>query len=96
MRRVPLPRLIAKLGLTAYAAAPDLVDLTERSVSQVVLRLSQHTGAPATPVVSVGQEVARGDLVAEIPEGKLGARLHASISGRVAGVDDREIKIVKS
>lgn len=95
-RRVPLPRLIAKLGLTDYVKAPDVVALGERNVSQVKLRLSQHTGAPAVPVVSVGQTVTRGQLVAEIPEGKLGARIHASITGRVSAVDDREIQINES
>ncbi|MBW2459767.1 MAG: electron transport complex protein RnfC, partial [Deltaproteobacteria bacterium] len=95
-RRVPLPRLIAKLGLTDYVKAPDVVALGERAVSQVKLRLSQHTGAPAVPVVSVGQAVTRGQLVAEIPEGKLGARIHASITGRVSAVDDREIQINES
>ncbi len=50
--------------------------------------LQQHIGAPAQPVVKVGDRVAVGDLVARIPEGKLGANLHASIAGQVVEVGD--------
>jgi hypothetical protein len=38
--------------------------------------------------------VATGDLIAEIPEGKLGANVHASIAGRVSRVDDGSIEIL--
>jgi hypothetical protein len=37
--------------------------------------------------------VNRGDLIAAVPEGDLGAAIHASIDGRVALVDDERIII---
>ena len=37
-------------------------------------------------VVNIGDHVERGDLIGEIPDGQLGARVHASLSGRVAEV----------
>jgi len=37
--------------------------------------------------VSAGDAVAVGDVVAEPPEGALGARIHASIAGVVQSVD---------
>ncbi|MEE4301253.1 MAG: electron transport complex subunit RsxC [Pseudomonadales bacterium] len=40
----------------------------------------QHTGAPARPVVREGQEVQRGQLIAE-PDGELSVAMHASASG---------------
>jgi len=92
-RRVPVPRLTARLGLDGYARAPDVVDWSTAAVPAVRIPLSQHTGAPAAPVVAPGQQVREGDLIAEIPDGKLGARVHASISGRVSKVDPREICI---
>ncbi len=93
MRRVPLPRLIARLGLTEYLETPDIVDLELPGVPEVRLPLSQHIGAPAVPVVKEGDRVQLGELIADIPEGKLGAPLHASIGGRVVRVDDHEIRI---
>ena len=92
-RRVPLPRLVARLALTRQMAAPDRVDWRTVEVATVRIPLHQHTGAPATPVVSAGQTVREGEVIAEIPEGKLGARQHASISGRVARVTDHDITI---
>jgi Na+-translocating ferredoxin:NAD+ oxidoreductase RnfC subunit len=45
-------------------------------------------------VAKIGDRVERGDLIiARIPEGKLGASVHASISGRVETVCDKHIVI---
>jgi Na+-translocating ferredoxin:NAD+ oxidoreductase RnfC subunit len=54
---------------------------------RVVLPLEQHAGAAAAPVVRAGERVKEGQLIAAPPEGKLGANIHASISGRVSKVD---------
>ncbi|MEJ2083471.1 MAG: hypothetical protein P8Y94_15180 [Acidobacteriota bacterium] len=40
------------------------------------------------PVVSPGDRVRRGQLLGEIPGNQLGARVHASIDGRVTRVED--------
>jgi Na+-translocating ferredoxin:NAD+ oxidoreductase RnfC subunit len=53
-----------------------------------------HTGAPAEAVVREGDRVRAGELIAASQQGKLGANIHASISGRVASVGDR-ITIIK-
>jgi Na+-translocating ferredoxin:NAD+ oxidoreductase RnfC subunit len=91
-RRVPISRLVHRLGLVPWDVHAPLVDRT-LSPEAVQLNLSQHIGAPAVPVVSVGDKVSEGQLVAAIPEGKLGATVHASISGRVASIDDTAIYI---
>jgi Na+-translocating ferredoxin:NAD+ oxidoreductase RnfC subunit len=81
-RRVPMRRLIARLGLSGFNNTGPLVDhkFTPR---QVNILLKQHAGAPAVPQVKSGDRVRQGDRVA-IPElGKLGAPVHASIDGRV-------------
>lgn len=49
---------------------------------RVVIPLSQHTGAPAKPVVNVGDEVKTGTLVAE-PQGMISAAMHSSVTGKV-------------
>jgi len=39
-------------------------------------------------VVSAGQRVSVGEPIAQIPQGALGASIHASIAGRVSKVVD--------
>ncbi len=84
-RRVPMNLLVKRLGVEQYdAGAPwDPAPVHPRSVD---IPLSQHMGSPAVPVVKEGDAVAKGQLVAEIEEGKLGAPVHASISGLVAEI----------
>ena len=56
----------------------------------VVLPLSMHVGAPAIACVAVGDKVKRGQLIAE-PSGAFSAGIHASISGEVSAIEDRQI-----
>lgn len=85
--RIPTKRLLARLGLERYEAKAPLA-AEEVTAREVRIPLSQHIGAPAKPVVEVGQVVAKGELIAAIPEGAaVGANLHASIPGKVFAVD---------
>ncbi len=93
-RRVPISRLIQRLGLTDYDRPAPMSDET-LTPDRVDLLLSQHIGAPAVPVVAVGDRVTRGQLVAAIAEGKLGANLHSSIDGRVAQIDGAAIAVLR-
>jgi len=84
-RRVPITRLITRLGLAPYDGPAPLSE-EDYTPPYVRIPLKQHVGASARPVVDVGAHVARGDLIGEIPEDQLGARVHASISGKVTEV----------
>lgn len=53
---------------------------------RVILPLSQHIGAPARPVVKVGEEVRTGQVIAEAAEAPVSVPVHASIAGRVAAI----------
>ena len=53
---------------------------------EVVLPLRQHAGKPARAIVRVGQRVERGDVVADA-DGFISSPVHASASGRVAGIE---------
>jgi Na+-translocating ferredoxin:NAD+ oxidoreductase RnfC subunit len=86
-RRVPMRRLIAKLGLGEFN---NTGPLTEHAFAprKVKVLLKQHAGAPAVPVVKSGDRVRVGDLLAVPDMGKLGARVHASIDGVVTVTSD--------
>lgn len=93
-RKIPVSKLIIRLGLEQYKKEAPL-DLKEYSPASVRLLLSQHIGVPAQPVVKEGQRVRAGELVADIPADKLGAPVHASISGTVSEINSEYIEIQK-
>jgi Na+-translocating ferredoxin:NAD+ oxidoreductase RnfC subunit len=86
-RRVPMRRLITKLGLGEFNNVGPLQHHTF-APSKVQMLLKQHAGAPAIPVVKCGDRVRVGDLLAAPETGKLGARVHASIDGVVRVAKD--------
>ena len=81
-RRIPLKQLIQRLDLAQYDAPAPWADL-DLAPGLVRLALKQHAGVPAQPVVKVDDRVEEGQLVAQVPEGQLGAAIHAPIGGRV-------------
>ncbi len=52
----------------------------------VVIPMSMHGGAPAKPVVNVGDEVKVGQLIGEA-DGFVSSPIHASVSGKVTKID---------
>lgn len=56
--------------------------------AEIVLFMSQHTGAPAKPVVKPGDRVVAGQVVGEA-QAVVSAPVHASTSGVVKAVEER-------
>ena len=54
--------------------------------AEVLLPMSQHLGAPATPVVKVGDEVKVGQLIAEA-SGFVSSPIYSSVSGKVLKIE---------
>jgi len=54
--------------------------------SRICLPMYQHMGNPARPMVSVGDRVLKGQMIAE-GDGRLSAAIHASTSGTVIAVE---------
>ena len=54
----------------------------------VVIPMSMHLGAPANPVVAVGDYVKRGQMIGEAA-GFISAPVHASVSGKVVAIEER-------
>jgi len=97
-RLVPTHRLIQHLGLWEYAARGAPMDPSPFTPERVTvsLRLPIASAAPAMPIVKIGDKVRAGQLIADIPEGKLSARVHAPIDGVVTEIaEGRHILIVK-
>lgn len=85
--RIPTTRIEHRLELDRYR---KITDFTENDIhpGSVKIFLKQHFGVPSIPVVKEGDKVKKGNLIARIPEGKLGANIHASIDGKVTKIDD--------
>ena len=54
----------------------------------VVIPLSMHLGAPANPIVEVGQQVKVGQKIGE-QAGFISAPVHSSVSGTVVAIEER-------
>jgi len=93
LKRVPISRMIAKLGITEYDVPAPMAG--EVVTDTVKIPLKMHIGAPAVSVVEKGAAVKAGDLIADIKEGALGAKVHASIDGIVTEVTGEAITISK-
>ncbi len=57
-------------------------------VGRYVMPLNQHLGAPAIPLVAVGDRVRRGQLIAE-PGAFVSTSLHSPVTGRVRAIANR-------
>lgn len=94
VRRVSIERLMKRLALIDYDKNAPFTNVTSR-FDKVMLPLSMHIGAPSTPLVRMGDTVSIGQLVAAIPEGKLGANIHAPISGKVVSLENNKLVITR-
>ncbi len=86
-RKVPTERIISRIGVEEYNVAAPL-EKREYRTNFVKIPLSQHVGAKSVPVVKLNDKVKVGDLLADIPRGALGARIHASIEGKITDIGD--------
>lgn len=91
-KKLPTSRLIGRLGISSYDVAAPM-DTQVLYTDKVKIPLKMNVGAPSVPVVSVGQNVTKGQLIADIKEGALGAKIHASIDGTVVSITDQYIEI---
>ncbi len=81
-RKVPVERLEKRLEIDKYESSAPLSEF-KAIVKEVKLYLLQHVGVPSVPIVKTGDYVVKGQVVAEILEGKVGAKVHSSITGTV-------------
>ncbi|MBR5309242.1 MAG: SLBB domain-containing protein [Clostridia bacterium] len=91
-KKVPMSRLIARLGLSKYDVPAPIVD-TEVTSKTLKIMLSQSIGAPSVACVSVGDTVKTGDVVGSYDEAKLGTAVHSPVNGKVREVNDKFVVI---
>ncbi len=91
-RSVPLKMLMKKLNVTHFDSKTPFNNEQPKPDS-VKIMLKQHVGAPAKALVSIGDQVSKDDLIGDIEEGKLGAKIHSSINGKVTHVSEEFIRI---
>lgn len=94
-RRVPLKMLMKKLKVQDLAADTPFIDVNYQP-KEVKIKLKQAVGDASLPVVRLRDRVGKGDLIAEIPEGKLGSNIHASISGTIIDINNDFIRIINN
>ena len=85
-RMVPSERWANVLGIAKFDKLPKYVG--EQSYDRVEIYFRQHIGAPSVPCVQDGDEVKKGDKIAESAEG-LSLPQYASIDGKVSVYDDK-------
>ena len=94
-KKVPVTRLVARLGLSEYDVPAPLEDKL-MTTDSVRIALKMGVGAPSVPKVAVGDKVRKNQLIADIAEKKLGVKMHASISGTVTQITGDYIEIRRS
>ena len=72
-----------RVGVTEHLA---LVRFADPEIA--VIPLSMHAGAPANPVVAVGDYVQVGQVIGEAA-GFISAPVHSSVSGKVVAIEER-------
>lgn len=93
MWRVKMAKLTFKGGIHPYdgkdlSKNKPIVDADPTEI--MVYPLSQHIGAPAKPIVSVGERVLGNQKIAEAG-GFVSANIHASVSGVVKAIEPRRV-----
>lgn len=94
-RKVPVNRLISRLNIEEYDVKTKLKQF-DAKIDFVKLYLTQHIGAKSIPIVNVRDKVVAGQIIAKIPEDKIGSNIHSSIDGVVKEISNDYIIVEKS
>jgi Na+-translocating ferredoxin:NAD+ oxidoreductase RnfC subunit len=91
-RRVPLSMLRKRLKVEEYEAETPFEQRDYRPAA-VRIKLRQHAGAAAKPVVAEGARVNKGQTIGRVGANELGAAIHASIDGVARRITGEFIEI---
>jgi Na+-translocating ferredoxin:NAD+ oxidoreductase RnfC subunit len=94
-RRVPQLQLRRRLKIEQYEVETPFEEI-DFVPDEVKIKLQQHIGKPAKPIVSVGDFVKENQVIGIVDENELGAYVHSSIDGKVVEVNQEFVRIQKS
>jgi len=57
---------------------------------QLIIPIQQHIGAPAEPIVAIGDKVKKGQVIAEM-QATVSAPVHAPTSGTISAIEERPV-----
>ena len=83
---MPKFNFIGKTRIPHRKGTASLAPVRMPAPKEVCITMDQHIGAPATPIVKVGDEVKVGQLIAEACA-TISANIYASVSGKVTKID---------
>ncbi len=90
-RKVPTKKLMQRLDVLMFKDEGPLTDINFHP-SVVRIPLNQHVGSAALPVVKVGDEVKKYDLIGKV-SGRISSNVHASVNGVIKEVINNEVII---
>lgn len=94
-RRVPIKTLMKKLHIQAYDhPAPWQEEALQPP--QVILPLKQSAGVANQPLVKPGDRVLAGQPLGAVPEGALGAIIHAPFAATVSAVTEGRVILTRT
>lgn len=91
-RRVPLAQLRKRLHIEEYER-PTPFQAVQLRPASVRIKLRQHAGKPATPVIREGARVKMGQVIARVDEPDLGVNIHSSIDGKAVRITPDWVEI---
>ena len=80
-------KLLGRTRIPHHKNTAEMVPVKMPCPKEVLIPMVQHIGAPATPVVKVGDELKVGQVIAEA-SGYVSAPIHASVSGKVVKIEN--------
>lgn len=86
MNVLTFPRGVHPHDEKEHTAHMKIDYIPPKTGTRMVFPMSQHLGAPATPIVNVGDYVLMGDKIAEA-SGFVSAPIHSSVSGNVVAIE---------
>ncbi len=90
-RKTPSKKLKQMLDISSYPDEGPLVE-NEFTTETLRIKLRQHIGAPASPLVAIGDTVQCGQKIASVGE-NLGSEIHAPAAGTITEIGDDKIVI---
>lgn len=81
-----MKKSISSLKLPHYKSTAGVSSAVIAPPEEVLLPMTMHSGQPAAPIVSVGDHVRVGQLIAR-EEGRNSSPVHASVSGTVTAIE---------